>query len=166
MAYEILSKMPVPSQLPHELGVGLSKWTASKRTQFWLLANLLQNHYQWQSKSTPIKLKPIVAVVLKCPLQFQVLGCLVGFFQAGSAMVSGVWKGNLGSISLCCLSQSVWSRINFLHRAKCLAKGRHTETLELLFSCFGNIALICGLQNCWIGGVWNLFILENKIKEK
>lgn len=61
MAYEILSKMAVPSQLSHELGAGFSKWTVSETTEFWFLVNPLRNHYQWQPKSTQIKLKLIVA---------------------------------------------------------------------------------------------------------
>lgn len=80
MAYEILSKMAVPSQLPHEPGVGLSKWTLSKMTQFWFLVNALQNHYQWQPKCTQIKLKPIVVCGSEMPIAIPSTGLFGGFF--------------------------------------------------------------------------------------
>lgn len=102
MVYEILRKMPVPSQLPLELRVGFSKWTVSKRTQFWFLVNPLQNHYQWQSKSTQIKLKAIVACGSEMSIAIPSTGLFGGFFSDREC--HGVWKGNLGSFSLCCVS--------------------------------------------------------------
>lgn len=161
MAYEILRKMPVPSLLPHELGVGFSKWTVSKRTQFWFLVYLLQNHYQWQSKSAQIKLKAIVACGSEMSIAIPSTGLFGGFFQAGSAMLSGVWKGNLGSVSLCCLSQSVWGRIDFLHWPKC-ERHRNFRIPIFLFWKY-NIKLWTPKLLDWWGVDGSFFILEKKI---
>lgn len=129
------------------------------RTQFRFLVNLLQNHYQWQSKSIQIKLKLIIACGSEMSIAIPSTGLFGGFSSGRECHVEWCLKRQSRK-HFTVLSLHEAESISYI--GQCLSKERDTETLEFLFSFFGNITSSCGLQNCWVGGVWNFSFWEKK----